>query len=666
MLVTESGICPDDGGILVTIEGDLRPGTIFADKYEILSVLGRGGMSVVYKARHKYMNRIVAVKLLLEHLVADAVATARFQQESQAASSLSHQNIVNVHDFGLTSTGQAYFVMDCLEGDSLEDCVLGRGPMDVRRAIEIFRQVCEGLQHAHKKGIIHRDLKPSNIVLIQEEDGSESAKIVDFGIAKMRPNDIAGKPSVRLTQTGEVFGSPLYMSPEQCQGYALDVRSDIYSLGCLMYETLSGVTPFAADSFLNMALLHVHQQPPPFSERCPEAEIPLAIEEVVMKCLAKETANRYDSVDQVRQKLLDAGLVSGLPGLKPGAVTAPKITGAEAKSPLRQTWESMKAVIDPSPSSPSKDKGVSFARRALFGSIVLGLVTVIGVSFLWPGPEGDRGTPYDKFVWQLEIATADKLAKNFQAYELANRLLFDAKHHARTFGDSQARLKVTVDHQADLYHMWNKFAEEEAANQESVELVRAQIEREVAVIKQQLAAAQNAKDTGTQKTLDQLHAQANAVKILISAKRLASRGMYDEQESLLKLAIDTFEELGLGRSEQVADFNLAMADCLVSQQRMSEVRPLLEQSVEIRKQTSSSLNSSKSALKEYIRAELRLGQFDRDQSDFDSSHAELKDALDKAQANFSKEDPAFVTLCRNSFNDLESQISRVNAKNHRK
>src|SRR4030095_3436452 len=207
-----------DGPATTGSQGAWKPeslvGTSIADKYEILSVLGQGGMSVVYKARHLLMKKAVAIKVLLPQLVLNPQSLKRFQQEASASSSLSHPNVITVYDFGVSAQGLPYLVMDLLYGDSLADEVKNNGPLEVGRALKIFIQAADALYEAHRKGVIHRDLKPSNIMLVSTDTSADIVKIVDFGIAKVLPQE--GDDVQKLTQTGEIFGSPYYMSPEQC------------------------------------------------------------------------------------------------------------------------------------------------------------------------------------------------------------------------------------------------------------------------------------------------------------------------------------------------------------------------------------------------------------------------------------------------------------------
>jgi serine/threonine protein kinase len=183
-------------------------------------------------------------------------------------------------------------VMDCLEGQNLNEILLKDVRIPIERAINIFRQTCLGLEHAHKNGVVHRDLKPSNLCLIQGEGGHEIVKIVDFGIAKLLRD--SGKEQTRLTQTGEVFGSPLYMSPEQCRAKPIDSRSDIYSLGCLMYECLTGKVPLEGETAYETMTMHVGKAPPPFSKIAPDLRLNASIEALVFRCLEKRPEDRYN------------------------------------------------------------------------------------------------------------------------------------------------------------------------------------------------------------------------------------------------------------------------------------------------------------------------------------------------------------------------------------
>jgi|AGTN01.1.fsa_nt_gi Serine/threonine protein kinase len=273
---------------------DVVIGTKLDNKIEVICLLGKGGMSSVYKAHHKLLDQIVAVKIMHPSFACDTQAVLRFQREAKAAFAFQHENLVSVHDIGTTPDGLPYFVMDYIEGDSLAEEV-ERGPIELTRAMEIFRQVCAGLKAAHNKNIVHRDIKPSNILLYTMPDGTEKAKIADFGIAKVLTEDT--NQIQKLTQTGEIFGSPLYMSPEQCMGNPTDRRSDIYAFGCVMYECLSGEVPLAGSTPFDTLSKHVNVLPKRLTE------FPDTVNNAILCCLEKRPQDRYQTVEELESDL---------------------------------------------------------------------------------------------------------------------------------------------------------------------------------------------------------------------------------------------------------------------------------------------------------------------------------------------------------------------------
>lgn len=278
---------------------DLFVGATIDGRYEILEPLGKGGAGTVYKARHTFIKRIVAIKMINPEQRTDIETLQRFRIEAEAASALKHHNLVNVFDFGVTAQGQAFMVMDLFEGPNLMEIIVREGRIALNEAINIFVQICNGMQAAHLGGVIHRDLKPSNILLATEAGQSGIVKILDFGIAKLmtvKPNDI--------TQAGEVFGSPLYMSPEQCRGLRVDERSDIYSLGCLMYECLTGRPPFIFEDVHDTFYHQVHHRAPAFSEIDAGLNIPKSIERIIFKAIEKDPGKRYQSMDELKGALI--------------------------------------------------------------------------------------------------------------------------------------------------------------------------------------------------------------------------------------------------------------------------------------------------------------------------------------------------------------------------
>lgn len=274
-------------------------GLIVGERWKLVERIGKGGMSVVYKAQHLTLGKSVAVKMLLPHLIhEDMVAVQRFIQEAKAASNLSHPNVITVHDQGTTPEGDAFIIMDFLDGESLADLIQVRGHLAADEACDIFFQTANGLHHAHSKGVIHRDLKPSNLMLVQS-DYHVGVKIVDFGIAKVTSNYETGNTKNNLTKTGDVFGSPYYMSPEQCQGKRLDCRSDIYSMGCLMYETLQGDPPFVGENPLDSMYRHIHNEAPWLVKNNSPDSLMKRLDEIIQKCLEKNPADRYQTAQDL-------------------------------------------------------------------------------------------------------------------------------------------------------------------------------------------------------------------------------------------------------------------------------------------------------------------------------------------------------------------------------
>lgn len=274
-------------------------GKILNNHFEILSLVGEGGMSHVYKAMDLLLHRVVAVKMLRPHLLQQPNAIRRLQQEARATSHLDHPNCVGIRHFDVAEDGTSYLVMDFVEGRSLAEITSEEGRFKPDRAVIVFLQIGHALAHAHGKGIIHRDLKSNNVLLLERGDATDLVKIVDFGIARLiAPDAEAGNPS-NVTMTGEIFGSPLAMSPEQCRGEKADARSDIYSFGCLMYEMLTGRPVFLAKNSLEILFKQLHDVPDNFKVANASAKIPPRLETIVFKALQKDPKNRYQSMEKL-------------------------------------------------------------------------------------------------------------------------------------------------------------------------------------------------------------------------------------------------------------------------------------------------------------------------------------------------------------------------------
>jgi serine/threonine protein kinase len=314
----EVRVCPEDGAPLqadatVAMESPADPliGTVLDEKYRLDLRIGTGGMGAVYRATHLLIDRPVAVKVLNPRYVEDEAAQTRFRREARAAGRLQHSNAVTVTDFGRTSAGQAYIVMELLEGRNLRDVLAHDAPLDVARAVSIMLQISAAVEAAHKAGIIHRDLKPANIFIVQRKDAPPFVKVLDFGIAKLAADALDDDDDPQtLTQVGAMIGTPRYMSPEQCDGAKLTPAADVYSLGIILYEMLAGTTPFNGTSPLAIAIKH--SSVAPRSPREFVATIPSALEEVVLHALEKQPENRPPDAGAFRQELYKVAESLGL------------------------------------------------------------------------------------------------------------------------------------------------------------------------------------------------------------------------------------------------------------------------------------------------------------------------------------------------------------------
>jgi serine/threonine protein kinase len=284
-----------------------QPGDIVGGTYRLKELIGKGGMGYVFCAEHTIIGQDYALKLLAPDQI-NETNWRRFQSEGKAIARLNHQNVVRIYNMGVDLDQCPFYVMDLLHGVSLAELIVKTGPVTESIAIEIFLQLCRGLSYAHKVGIIHRDIKPSNVILqnqpvkaLENKDSVPLVKIVDFGLAKLIR--IHGDSIQRITNTGQIFGTPLYMSPEQCMAGSVDARSDVYSLGCALYETLTGRPPFCGENAMETVLMHMEQEPLRMAQTFPQGKFSQSIELVVAKMLKKDPAQRYQTMAQVSHDL---------------------------------------------------------------------------------------------------------------------------------------------------------------------------------------------------------------------------------------------------------------------------------------------------------------------------------------------------------------------------
>lgn len=349
---------------------------LIANRFEIESFIAQGGMARVYRGTDRTLARTVAIKVLLEHLGRDETFVARFRREAQAAASLAHPNIVAVYDTG-SERGLHYIVMEYLEGRTLHEVLAGDGPLAPQVAAALGAQIGEALAHAHEKGIVHRDVKPGNIMV----SGGGQAKVMDFGIAKAAT---AGA----LTQVGAILGTVTYLSPEQARGETLDGRSDIYSLGALVYQMLTGEPPIKGETIVDMVLKLNSQMPPPPSHL--NAEVPAALDAVVMRALAKDPDRRFQSGSEMAERLL----LAVKPDPSPTAAYIPDPEPESARTMVAPRTgpvsDERTAVIGPAPGRARAAGG--FGSQSVWIGLAA-LVALLAVAFVLFRGLGDRSLP---------------------------------------------------------------------------------------------------------------------------------------------------------------------------------------------------------------------------------------------------------------------------------
>ena len=301
--------CPYDGSPLASQppsweERDPLVGLVVSGRYRLEERIGEGGMGAVYRAVHLLLDRPVALKILREDLPSQSNAARRFQQEARAASRVNHENVVTMLDFGRAEQGFLYLAMELVEGDPLSSAIAKSAPFHAARVVDVVSQIVSALEQASELGIVHRDLKPDNILLTRKRGRGDFVKLLDFGLAKILSAQDSSAP---ITMAGAVFGTPEYMSPEQWRGSEVDVRSDLYSLGVVMYECLTAALPWTG-TYAALFRAHLTKPPPSIREVFPEVRCPPRLEAIVLKCLEKDPDRRFATPADLRAALDAAGV----------------------------------------------------------------------------------------------------------------------------------------------------------------------------------------------------------------------------------------------------------------------------------------------------------------------------------------------------------------------
>jgi beta-lactam-binding protein with PASTA domain len=322
---------------------DTLIGMLFDGRYRIIRKLGSGGMANVYLAEDEELGRRVAIKILNDRHAADDQFVERFRREAKNAAGLSHPNIVSIYDRG-EAEGTYYIAMEYLEGRSLKERIVEDGPLPIRDAIEVTRQILRAIGFAHRRGIVHRDIKPHNVLLVQDGPGDERFKVTDFGISRTTAS--------QMTEAGSIVGTAQYLSPEQARGAPVDQRSDVYSVGIVLYELLTGMLPFTGETPLEIAMKHLSEVPKPPSELRPD--VPPDLDMVVLRALAKDPADRFESAEEMERELARVAGGSGVTAETAEAATA--VLAGAGLADTAPTMISRRPVVAPRPEEPYRQR----------------------------------------------------------------------------------------------------------------------------------------------------------------------------------------------------------------------------------------------------------------------------------------------------------------------
>ena len=462
----DMGNCPDDGSKLLPLKESDDPfvGQNIAGRFHVKKKLGEGGMGAVYLAHQASVDRMVVLKVLKGEFQEDVTVVKRFFLEAKAASRLSNEHTITIYDFDKTADGTLYIAMELLKGRELREKMDEVGRLSIDETAKILMAVSESLGEAHDAGIIHRDMKPENIFLTERGKDKEFVKVLDFGIA--RATDLTG---TKMTRTGIVQGTPAYMAPEMIMSQDVDARADIYALGIMMYEMLSGVVPFEAETPMQMMMAHLQQAPQAIDAVAPDLTLPTPIHQFVWRCLDKRKENRPESAEAFREELqiaLDQRGSSTSEKLKPIYVTGAGFRGAN--NTVAQVTESLGGAAPGSAEDDAiddlavdlsdmtgADDGVSIdnateayeqlegggSKKGMFIGLAIGLVLLLAVLGVFLGGGGDaekpaelaKPAPTEPSPAELaKAAEATKAAALAKAEEAAKAAALKAKKEAET------------------------------------------------------------------------------------------------------------------------------------------------------------------------------------------------------------------------------------------
>ncbi len=483
----------DDELIGVTLESGIY----------IQAIIGRGGMSSVYRGEQLMIGRTVAVKVLHSLLFSEANALMRFQQEAKAVGALDHPGIIKVHEFHAGEKGRSYLVMEYVEGVTLSSLPKSQR-LDWKRARNIFTQACDALDHAHKRGVVHRDIKPSNIMLIKSDQDPDFVKILDFGIAKLLACE---NEALRLTQTGEIFGSPLYMSPEQCTAQKVDQRSDIYSLGCVLYESLTGKPPLSGANIYETIFKHTSEMPASLRVHRPHLEHLSEFEAVVLKAMAKNPAERFQSMGEFKSALESIGQT-------------------EIKSAAQKVKEKVELL---------KRRKSAQKRQGPPSYTIPAMVAVFAVALAVSWNTAMQHGASSQASWQSLYEVGQKSFDNGD-YKSAQELLSQAKEKAV---NEPANLKATVEELIDLQRAQGLNADTSlTALSSELELrLRRQLNHKIDLLAIEVYSAKQKKDA------NQIKKVCNEINDCV-ASLMVSSSVFDESvESALEKALDASDEV---------------------------------------------------------------------------------------------------------------------------